>query len=71
VGAIDQMIPALLAQGVVSQEGDAIVIHGPEIGVDKILGSGRVTNKLHISAEAFSEQAKLKIEARGGKALVI
>jgi large subunit ribosomal protein L15 len=71
VGAIDQMIPALLAQGAVSQEGDAIVIRGPEIGVDKILGSGRVTNKLFISAEAFSEQAKLKIEARGGKALVI
>jgi large subunit ribosomal protein L15 len=65
------MVPALLAQGVVSMEGDAIVINGPGIGIDKILGSGRVTKKLFISAGAFSEQAKQKIEARGGKALVI
>lgn len=71
VGALDQMLPALLAEGIVMQEGDAFVIHAPGMGIDKVLGAGKVTKKMYISAKAFSEQAKLKIEALGGKAQVI
>ena len=37
----------------------------------KILGSGELTKKLTVRAAAFSESAKLKIEAAGGKAEVI
>jgi large subunit ribosomal protein L15 len=37
----------------------------------KILGSGELTKKLTIKANAFSATAKQKIEAAGGKAEVI
>jgi large subunit ribosomal protein L15 len=71
IGIIDQIIPSLLAQGIAKNDGDAIVINIAELGVDKVLGSGKVTKKLNISAQAFSESAKIKIEKMGGKALVV
>ena len=37
----------------------------------KILGNGEITKKLTIKANAFSESAKQKIEAAGGKAEVV
>ena len=37
----------------------------------KILGNGEITKKLTVKASAFSESAKEKIEAAGGKAEVI
>ncbi len=69
VGTLDQIIPSLLAQGIAKQEGDAVVINAADMGIDKVLGSGRVTKKINISAPAFSESAKAKIEKMGGKAL--
>ena len=41
-----------------------------EYGV-KILGNGTLTKKLTVRASAFSESAKQKIEAAGGKAEVV
>jgi len=70
IGIIDQIVPSLLAQGAAKQEGDAVIINAADIGIEKVLGSGRVTRKLNISAPAFSEQAKMKIEKMGGKAQV-
>ena len=46
------------------------VIKSPKDGV-KILGNGELTKKLTVKANAFSEGAKAKIEALGGKAEVI
>lgn len=46
------------------------VIKSPKDGV-KILGNGELTKKLTVQANAFSEGAKAKIEALGGKAEVI
>lgn len=37
----------------------------------KILGNGELTKKLTVKASAFSESAKSKIEAAGGKAEVV
>lgn len=37
----------------------------------KILGKGELTKKLQVSVKAFSESARQKIEAAGGKAEVI
>jgi large subunit ribosomal protein L15 len=70
VGIIDQIVPSLLAQGIARQEGDVIVLNAADLGIEKVLGSGKVTRKLNISAAAFSEQAKAKIEKTGGKAQV-
>ena len=52
---------ALLVAGVLSK---------CESGV-KILGNGEITKKLTVKAAAFSETAKQKIEAAGGKAEVV
>jgi large subunit ribosomal protein L15 len=71
IGIIDQIVPSLLAQGIAKNEGDVIVINVAEIGIDKVLGSGKVTKKLNISAQAFSESAKIKIEKMGGKAQIV
>ena len=46
------------------------IVKNPKDGV-KILGNGELTKKLTVQANAFSEGAKAKIEALGGKAEVI
>lgn len=51
----------LLATGVLSK---------CEYGL-KLLGNGEITKKLTVQANAFSESAKQKIEAAGGKAEVV
>ncbi len=71
VGALDQIIPSLLAQGIAKQEGDAVTVNVADMGIEKVLGSGQVTKKINILASSFSETAKAKIEKMGGKALVI
>ena len=71
VGIIDQIIPSLLAQGIATNEGDAIVINTADMGICKVLGSGKVTKKLNISSPAFSESAKVKIEKMGGKTQIV
>ena len=54
-------IAALVESGLVSNPKDGV----------KILGNGELTKKLTVQANAFSEGAKAKIEALGGKAEVI
>ena len=49
---------------------EARIIKNPRDGV-KILGEGELTKKLTVQVNAFSESAKEKIEALGGKAEVI
>ena len=71
VGIIDQIVPSLLAQGIAKNEGDVIVINTADMGIEKVLGSGKVTKKMNISAQAFSESAKAKIEKMGGKTQIV
>lgn len=70
IGEIDQMAEDLLSRGLAQKEGDIIVIDASQIGIDKILGGGQVTLKMSISAKAFSEHAKRKIEENGGQVLI-
>ena len=51
----------LLAEGILSK-----CVYGV-----KILGNGEITKKLTVKAAAFSESARAKIEAAGGKAEVV
>ena len=71
VGIIDQIIPSLLAQGIAKNEGDVIIINTADMGIEKVLGSGKVTKKLNITSQAFSESAKVKIEKMGGKTQIV
>lgn len=54
-------VEALVAAGIVKNSFDGV----------KILGNGNLTKKLTVQVSAFSESAKAKIEAAGGKAEVI
>ncbi|ELZ01751.1 uL15m family ribosomal protein [Natrialba asiatica] len=47
-----------------------IVEDGHEVDVVKVLGSGQVRNTLEVTADAFSEAAREKLEAAGGEAIV-
>ncbi|NMA09487.1 50S ribosomal protein L15P [Methanoculleus chikugoensis] len=67
IGEIDQMAEALLREGLATQEGDLIALDAGELGIDKVLGGGRVTHKMSISAREFSERARAKIEEMGGQ----
>ena len=49
---------------------DARILSKCQYGV-KILGNGELTKALTVKASAFSESAKAKIEAAGGKAEVV
>jgi len=42
-----------------------------ELAEMKVLGRGRVTRRLDVSAAGFSAAAKSKIEAAGGQAVVV
>lgn len=54
-------VEALMEMGIVKNPGDGV----------KILGNGELTKKLTVQVNAFSETAKEKIEALGGKAEVV
>lgn len=54
-------VELLLDTGLIKKELDGV----------KVLGSGELTKKLFVKANAFSETAKAKIEKNGGKAEVI
>ena len=71
VGVLDRMVAGLLARQLATEEEGAIVIDAADLGIEKVLGTGRVTRVLRISAAAFSEQAIAKIEAQGGQARVV
>lgn len=54
-------VAALKASGLIKKELDGV----------KVLGNGELTKKLEVKVNAYSEAAKAKIEAAGGKAEVV
>lgn len=70
VGSIDEIADALVADGIARQEGDVIILDVADLGIDKVLGSGRVTRPFQITAREFSARAVEKIEERGGQAVI-
>ena len=71
VGELDQVAEKLVAAGLAAMDGDVFVLDAGQIGIDKILGSGKVTKKMNISAKAFSASAIEKIENLGGQTQVV
>ncbi|MGD2247973.1 MAG: uL15m family ribosomal protein [Candidatus Methanofastidiosia archaeon] len=66
VHELDENIDQFIQEGTATVKGDIIVVNTKDFGVTKILGKGRVTKKLDVTAPAFSESAVKKIEAAGG-----
>lgn len=69
-GELDEMAETLVERGIAKKEGSRIIIDASKLKVEKILGGGRVTNPLVVTADGCSEPAKKKIERAGGQVIV-
>jgi large subunit ribosomal protein L15 len=75
VRTLDEDAPLLAAEGV-AEETDGgysldardVVEDGHEVDAVKVLGTGQVRNELTVVADAFSAEAREKIETAGGSA---
>ena len=68
---IDEKAGELLGKDLAIQENGIIVIDVTELGYNKVLGKGRITQPLRIKSPKFSQTALTKIENAGGEAVVI
>ncbi|MCW3136548.1 MAG: 50S ribosomal protein L15 [Canidatus Methanoxibalbensis ujae] len=70
VGEIEEMLDDLIAAGVAEMRDDgSVFVDADALGVDKILGSGRVSTKIVVKAAKISKTAQEKIESAGGKCI--
>jgi large subunit ribosomal protein L15 len=70
VGELDEIADELVERGLAKREKDRIYIQTSKLDVEKVLGKGKVTKPLFITAQSFSESAIRKIEGSGGKAIL-
>ncbi len=66
VGELEEGLPRLLEGGFARQEGDRYVVDLGGMGIDKLLGEGRVSVPMEVTVAESSAIAKAKIEAQGG-----
>ncbi|MFC4249452.1 uL15m family ribosomal protein [Natribaculum luteum] len=77
VQKLDEDAILYAADGLAEETGDGyqidardVVEDGHEADVVKVLGGGQVRNTLEVTADAFSEAAREKLEAAGGEAVL-
>ncbi|SFM84191.1 uL15m family ribosomal protein [Methanolobus profundi] len=66
VGELDELADQLVEDGFAELQDGTYVIDLAVLDIDKVLGSGKVSKKLSITASEFSASAKEKIEGAGG-----
>ncbi|MDP3103205.1 MAG: uL15 family ribosomal protein [Candidatus Methanoperedens sp.] len=71
IGELDEAIEQLSSEGFAEKKGKSYHINLANIGIEKVLGSGKVTKSLFITAQEFSSVAKQKIEEAKGNAIVL
>ena len=71
IGNLEEMLEELIREGKAEEKADGIYLDVTELGIEKILGKGKVTKKLMLSANAVTETAKGKIESAGGTVSII
>jgi len=69
VGELDEKVKTLLANKQARKLKKGISIDLTKLGVEKLLGSGRVTHPLIVKAVSWSSVAAQKIENAGGRIL--
>ena len=69
VGEIDELSDQLIEDGLAQLKDGAYHINLADIGIEKVLGNGKVTKNLIVTAEKFSSTARDKIEGSGGKCI--
>lgn len=67
IGDIDEAADRLVAQGVAMKVGKKYSIDVSKLGIDRILGSGKVTRKLDlVGVKAITPRAREKVTGSGG-----
>ena len=69
VGELDELAPYLVEEGLAEVKDGAYHINLENLGIEKVLGSGRVTKNLVVTSEEFSASAREKIENAGGSCI--
>jgi len=67
VGELDNLFSKLSGRGKVEEVGGLSHLNLTKLGVGKLLGNGDVGAAYLITVSRFTKQAKLKVEAAGGK----
>ncbi|MFC6717024.1 uL15m family ribosomal protein [Natrialbaceae archaeon GCM10025810] len=77
VKKLDEDAILYAAEGLAEETGDGyeidardVVEDGHEADVVKVLGSGQVRNSLSVTADAFTDAAREKLESAGGEAVL-
>jgi len=66
VGELDYLMPGLIAQGKAEEKAEGIYLDVTPLGIQKVLGKGKVTKKMMLKANKISRIAQDKIESAGG-----
>ena len=69
VGELDEQVNTLITKGLAKKIQEGVAVNLDELGVDKLLGSGKITQPLIVTATSWSEVAAQKIEQAGGRVL--
>lgn len=68
LGEVEERLEEFLEQGVAARGEKGFTVDLGKLGIDKVLGGGRIEHALELIAPSFSRLAKEKIERAGGKA---
>jgi large subunit ribosomal protein L15 len=71
VGELDELADQLVADGFAKLEEDVYRVNLADLGIEKVLGAGRVSRNMVVTASGFSGTAREKIEAAGGSCVEI
>ena len=69
IGELDEKVEKLLENKMAEETKEGIKINLNNLGYDKLLGTGKVTNPLIIQVKSYSKSALKKIENAEGKIL--
>jgi len=64
-------LESMKAKGIAEPKDGRLVVDLRRLGVDKLLGSGKITTPVDVIVDGASEKAKQKLEKIGGKLIVV
>ena len=67
LGQLNELLPRFLVEQKAEKKGNMIVVDGKKMGIAKLLGAGKIEEKVLVRNVSLSGRAKEKIEAAGGK----
>jgi len=67
---LEKKLPDLVSKKLINEESKGFIIDLKKIGYNKLLGSGKITKKLVITADSASKKAIDKIKKAGGEVIL-